>query len=1068
MLGARGTGNRGRSLKVQALRFVLALCALWLLAPIYSAFAAENSANSPVNTQSETPIDIEKILIAELEPDFTVVLEGKALNAEVSRDSNSAYLVRAEPIFKALNDEFEYNVDDGTLVVKRSQDGVIMELYTNTGIVKANGKALGRLKKFGQVDENKINLTPNAIAVLSGAIGKLDKNNKQINFELDPRLKVSTGFDIFVNDIALGSLDPGPKAIGSVMLLPLRPIAKELGHDVRVIESGSTVEVRRAQDSAIFTLDLQTGLVKLNGRPVGVSKDVTYIDPVNLLLPIGAIETLTGTHINVTPGSDRIDIELDDRLKGAIKPGANILEQAKNTPFKLETLDFHVGTDTINTANLDFHVKGINGRVRYEVPDLPTKGAEARPSWLSLNYVHVNGASGAIGDYAADLRELDGVGLRRIRGVSLVKSSENGRVAIAAGVPVSGSKKISKDQSRLEYSGFAAGVRYADKKGWEAGIAYKADGLSDDQMAVLTAISGRLGRKRDKKLNWDVQANLGAFKGNSREKTVDFQVNSGARYSFSNHVDVDAYGSYSGAEFLRTDLNQEARQAQIAAHTTTSNGDTPRSSEQSPDIRTRGLDMASLGANVRFAAKQNVGILKNPAISVRYNANLSGVLTKSPDASTLHTYGVGVNTGVKSLGTQINIDLAGYQHKKPDGTHENGNSLTAQIFQDVKYATIRGKFESRREGVKPREETISAQLNAKPWRFGLPKDGKFSVAPSVTGAWNERNSYIRGGVLANLDAGNLLGEKTKLQASMGILQNVTGAGEQTSDKFLSVSVGRMLRLNKNMALGVSYRNNLDGDQRVGVFLDGRFGFNEKRRFTKAVDGRGVLKGRAFYDKNRDGIKQDDEQGIPGAIVRIKGTRLALRTDGLGYYTIQNIKEGLHTVLIDGESLPLGYLLDEKAETKATIVAGHVTDVPLPVVQRGQILGFAYIDGNGDGEYTKGEKRLEGAKMRLTSLEDKSKVFEVYSASFGQFAFDDLPGGKYEMQVLKTNSTLAEAGKAIIIDLDKAEDHMARINIGTVSAKSPVKSVNEDSVSNGMKGRKPEIPAPDIIENGPAP
>ncbi|MCF6275766.1 MAG: hypothetical protein L3J05_08390, partial [Robiginitomaculum sp.] len=197
------------------------------LAPL--AYGQDGETQNPL-------VNVEKpVLLAELVPEFKVTLEGEALQTEVSKDQDGTVLVRAEPIFTALNDVFEYDVEGGVLVVQRSQDGVVMELYTDTGIVKANGKALGKLKQYGQISVGSINLTPNAIAVMSGAIGKIDTEANKIDFNLDPRLKVATGFEVFVEDIQLGNLEPGPKAIGSVMLLPLRPIAKELGHTIQII-----------------------------------------------------------------------------------------------------------------------------------------------------------------------------------------------------------------------------------------------------------------------------------------------------------------------------------------------------------------------------------------------------------------------------------------------------------------------------------------------------------------------------------------------------------------------------------------------------------------------------------------------------------------------------------------------------------------------------------------------------------------------------------------------------------------------------------------------------------------
>ena len=1046
-----------------------------MLSPVALAQEAEK-----LNDAQNPPVTVEKpVLVADLAPDlapeFQVKLEGEVLDAEVSKDQNGTVLVRAEPIFTALNDEFEYDVDGGVLVVQRSQDGVVMELYTDTGIVKANGRALGKLKQYGQISVGSINLTPNAIAVMSGAIGKIDKDEKQINFDLDPRLKVATGFEMFVNDIPLGNVEPGPKAIGSVMLLPLRPIAKELGHTIQIIDGGSAIKVKRAQDSAEFTLNLDTGLVKLNDRPVGVSKDVTYFDKTNLLLPLGTIETLTGTHVNVEGGS-RINITLDERLKGAIQPGEKINDVTKNTPFTLETIQLHAGTDTINSVDVDFRVKGFNGRLRYEIPDLPTSAREAEPSWLSLDYAHVKGGYGSLGDLSTDLRQLDGVGLRRIRGASYTKEGEKGRWALAAGVPTMGSTKISEDQSRLKFGGLAAGARYASKDGWEAGLSVKSDGISDDQMAVLSAISGRLGRKRDKKLKWDARADVGYFNGDAREKSIDVRTSVDARYAVNKKINVEAFANYDGAEFLRSDLDAEALVER--------DPNTP-DEQLIPDTRKRGQDHADYGVAVQLTAGPTLGPLERPAVSARYSRTQSGVFVKNGNDNATDSFSVSVNTSLRKIGTNISADYTTYSQKLGDGSTQTGDQLTARVYQDTKYVTARGQYTSTRKDNAPRVDRLDAQLSAKPYNVGLPKNGTLSVAPSVSASWSKDSEYVRGGVVANLNTGQLLGKKTKLKASMGILQSFSGQATDKTDKFLTVSLGRELRINKNLSMGLSYRNNLDGDQRVGLFLDGRFDFNEKRKFRTADDGRGVLKGRAFLDKNRDGIKQEDEQGIGGALIRVRNSRMALRTDASGYFTIQNIKVGIHELQIDGRSLPLGYSLAENVSTKASIHDGHITDIPLPIVQRGQIRGFAFVDENGDGAHNKGEQRLEGARLSLTDIADADNKHEIYATSFGQYAFDNLPAGEYELIIKKTNSTLGDpSSEPIIINLAEAEDLMAKINIAAISTKPTTGNVQmaeqnsasptigdshteltgvENRVQERLMTEKEEIPPPDISD-----
>jgi len=873
------------------------------------------------------------------------------------------------PIFESLNDDFEYDSETKALIVRRSQDGVVMELFTDTGIVKQNGKALGRLRHFGEVSDDRLLLTANAIAVLSGAAGKFDAKMNIFNFKLDPRLKVATGFEIYVNELPLGTLNPAPRSVGPVLLLPLLPIAEELGHSVQVIEGGSVVIIRRAQDSAEFSLNLDTGLIMLRGNPIGLSKDVTYIDRTNLLLPVSAIETLTGTHVDSTGGSNRIDITLDDRLAGAIRPTASVEETAKNTPFTPESLNFSLGPDSLNTIEFNAHASSFNGQLRYETQDLVTTAAELEPSWLSLNFAHTSGATGSIGDYAADFRELDGVGLRRVRGIAVQKTTDKGRWAAVVGIPEDGVRQISSDQSRSSFDGLAAGVRYADRNGWEAGLSARQDGLTNDQAAVLEVISGRLGRVKDKKLQWSSEASLGVFNGPARESAIDARLGANVRYDATQEVSLDLDVQYDGAEFLRSRLDQEEIEDEITAIT---NLDAIIEDEEQfiPDTRRRGLDQLSFAANARYAPANDTGFLNNPAVSVRGSYSDTGALKTSEDGVSIANVGISGATNIGQTGLSVSADASYFTANFDNDTpSDSGRQFNVRAFKQFENYTVRAQYRNDKSREQELQQALSATVSRRSFNVPLPKDANLSLSPSVSALWNGDSITARGGIFANLNSGEILGRKNRLDASFGILQSVSGFNGSETDKFLTVSVARQLRLGNNMALGVAYRNDLNGNQRVGLQLTGRYEFNEKRRYRKTEDGRGVLKGRAFLDENRDGIKQDEERAMPRVLVKVKGTSLALRTDNAGFFTIQNIREGIYELQVDARTLPLGFDLSEDVTTKVTIAEGQISDVPMPIVQRGQIRGFGFVDANGNGEYDKGEERIEGAKLKLTSVKD---------------------------------------------------------------------------------------------------
>lgn len=1005
----------------------------------------------------QTPL-INTTLIAEVDSSIIVNLDGEAVsNTDVRRAEDGQLYVNAMPIFNSLNNAVEFDSQTNALIVKRSQDGVVMELFTDTGIVKADGEALGKLKHFGEVSDRGYFLTPNAISVLSGTQAKFDKENNELNFKLDPRLRVATGFEIYVNDFPLRDLSVQAKSVGPVLLLPIRPIAEELGHELTLLESGAVLQIRRAQDSAVLSLNLDTGLIKLRDAPFGIAKDVSYIDPINLLVPVSALEALTGTHVKVQGGSSRIDINLDDRLSGAIEPGERVDEAAKDAKFTPESLSFHLSPDSINTVTLDAHAGLYNGRLRYEIPDLPENGAELEPTWLSVDFAHLNGTKGSVGDYATDLRELDGVGIQRIRGLALNKVTEKGRWAAAVGTPSNGSKRISEDQSRRDFGGFAAGVRYADRDGWEAGAAFSSDNLSDDQKLVLSAISGSLGRKTNKKIQWDTQFDAGYFNGPTREKSVDVRIGAQAQYSARDDLRFNVNAQYEGVEFARSTLaiqdEQELTEAELEAQ-----------NQRIDRIKSEGLDFLSVGVGARYSPDIDKGLLRNPSAVLRLETAKTGVFQTGEGESQTNQVSLGLGAQLGDSGVNFNASGRLYETTAENNPERetSGQQLTVSSFARVKDVTLRGQFTHDKRKGEAASNTIALTANTKTFSYPLSKGATVSGAPSVSAVWSNRTgTSVRGGVTAGFQSGALFGEKNKVTASLGILQSVSSAQGSQSDQFFSLSYGRKVRLGKNMSLGLAYRNNLKGDHRVGLVLDGRFNFNEKRRYTQTKEGRGILKGQVFLDENRDNIRQPEERTLPGIPIKIKDTRLTLRSDANGYYTIQNIKAGLYEVLIDARSLPLGFDLSSDAQTRVTIADGQISSVSLPIHQRGQITGFAYVDENQDGEFTRGEERVEGASL---VLESKDKDHSTYTSTFGQYAFDDLAPGKYTVSVKPNLKANIKGGERYELDISDLPDLMGRLNIAVRKTKRVLTA----------EAKEPELIPPDKsitsvqTSTGPAP
>jgi len=985
---------------------------------------------------AETPIALQPA------PTISIILEGEPSPADVRVDAEGKHYVDAGPILAALDNEIRFDAEANVLHITRSQDNVTMSLHAEGGLIQADGKDLGHLRKFGTISDGQYFLTPNAVAILSGTRAKYDEETSVYTLELDPRLKTLTGFDIFVNEVSLINVSPEPRSVGPVLLLPLRPIADALGHIVTV--EANTVRVERAQDSAVFTLDLDTGLLSLAGNPLGITRDVTFIDPINLLLPSAAIESLTGTHIS-TDGS-KVEVDLDNRLAGAVEAGRTIDEIASETPFTPESLSFALGPRQINRVNGSFRYKGVNAGIRYEVANMPDEFAELEPSWLSLDFEHISGVKGSIGDVYAKRRQVASVGTGRLRGVSAERVNERGRWSAAIGAPQRGARRISDDQTRSDYGAFAAGARWQDADGWEAGLAYAADGVTDDQRAILDAISNRLGTTG--KIDWRGTASVGVFNGPSRTRAVDVSASLGSQAQINETIQVDAYASYSGVEFQRSiltreQLEEEARRIQLAEDFE-DNSDRPNTL---PDIRSQGLDELEYGASLRFTP-EGTSTFRNPALSVTAEQQIIGLTASGAREATRSRVNIGAAAGLAETGISISTRASAFNI---DGKQlkDKGFSIQSSAYRAFDKLSIRADYEYTQTQQLGVRTVANATASMEGRNFDLPRGASVTISPTVSASLFNNEPAVRGSLVAGFDSGEIFGSKNRVGANLGILQSLSGQGRTQTQTFLTVDAARQLRIGKNMALGLAYTTDLSSNHRIGLTLRGRYDFAAKRRLSKTRPDAGVLTGQAFYDRNRDGKRQDDEPTLPGIGVQLDNTPFKLRVDRNGSFTIRNLKKGIYNIRVVGTTLPLGFAQSETTKSRVSISDGRVTDILLPVVQRGQLRGYVFSDENGNGQHDDGESRPEGKLLTLRSDDGTSE--RLHTTTFGQYAFDDLAGDTYTIEY--------EGRDVATIDLANSERLMGRLAIA-LPPKAAVQSAGANPPKMKDTGESgPPDPAP---------
>ncbi|MEM8616923.1 MAG: hypothetical protein AAGF20_08305, partial [Pseudomonadota bacterium] len=486
-----------------------------------------------------------------------MVIEGSVVSVrkrETPLQSNGdvvAPLFNLSDIAPALESRVE--LLDTLLGYHRKQDAMLMSINMADGKVRSNKVVLGKLPGF----EPRLVADPwiplNAVAVLTGThVGKDDQG--RVTLTLDDRLRPQFGLEVWVENRPLETFENEPRTIGRVLLLPLREIVEALGHDLT--EMGGVISVLRIQDQARIDLDLATGLVTVNGTPRGVSPDIQFAEVDTLLLPSTAVETLTGTHIKLKPGSSRVDVTLDTRLSSTIAPGERIDAEISSAPLTIEALSYALSDRGPVTVQLTGHVRAYNFTGRLETAGgLQNFADEQQPAWASVDVTALSGWQASVGDYGNAFRETSSVAVGRLRGASWRSQTESGALlAVAAGVPLTGAREID-DQVRVPtFDGFAAGARLRSK-----------DGLTDMSVAGRLLEDGETGfaiasaqksfdipQDRETGLRAAfVAADFGVFQ-DTGQTSVDLRAQGNLSYALNDQTGIGLSAGYEGGQFQST------------------------------------------------------------------------------------------------------------------------------------------------------------------------------------------------------------------------------------------------------------------------------------------------------------------------------------------------------------------------------------------------------------------------------------------------------------------------------------------------------------------------------------
>lgn len=962
-----------------------------------------------------------------------VVVEGKPVAADVHPGGE---MIAYRPVLDALMIEHTYNRDLRTVRARRPYDNAIIELVLPEGLVRANGRPAGMLPDADREQPADGWLTPNAISILSGAVAS--KTADGWKFDLDERLRPDTNLQLWING---KRVTPGvaPRASGSLLLVPLRPVVDALGS--RATLDGSQVSVVRLQDGAVMTWNAVSGLVAANKKPVGIVNGSALVDLNALLLPKDAVAALTGTNITLQPGSNRVEVSLDDRLAENLTPSALAIDRVRGTPTEIERLTFQLGTSGSNLLNVRAHSGLYAGTFRLEAPasgawlgrfdngnqqvDNPLK-----PTWASLDWQSLMGLSGIVGDGVASRRELDGVLVSRWRGAALA-------VPLGPEPSASSVRFIAGELLSNEPTGSTQGVFYPRFGGTVLGGRWYA-GDGNNELGVNF--------KRDPVRE---EGNLTVASWNRQSRWLSSLIGgmSTALYSDLHLGHVDRYLGGWGGRGLVTLSGTFANgwNSNISGNYTSGAMNGPLARDQ-PGRLSRPADSGGIDASI--------GGPLDLATSV--GARAFGRRNGLEDPFTSRSHGWGANLGRQwaAIDATATIDYSTASGEAKTDTvtsHTEVDRISLTLDKRWNESIWSARLEDTRSkgSIDLRQRSATITYSAAPWLFIGSKNQSLSFAPLLSASWSRAESAgsnvssFGRNLAANFafQSGSLLGEKWRVSLNAGwsgfhnsirdervniqLADLLTGNTTKLVNEQNASSTGWYFnlrsqhRLSRNLILEWGGNKAQGGDAYGYLQLNGAFDFAPVQVKSLPRSGRGVVEGFVYLDENGNGIHDAGERGVPLAEVRLLGTPWTLRTNGAGHFTVNNLPQGAYGVTVDLASLPLGYRIAEAERLRFSILDQQVTDIKVPIVEAGQIRGRAFIDKNGNGIADDGE---DGAIERTVELTGRNYKMVTRSAVFGQFVFDVLPLGIYNLRIGERQQAveITSMQKFVVINLPVAE------------------------------------------------
>ena len=168
--------------------------------------------------------------------------------------------------------------------------------------------------------------------------------------------------------------------------------------------------------------------------------------------------------------------------------------------------------------------------------------------------------------------------------------------------------------------------------------------------------------------------------------------------------------------------------------------------------------------------------------------------------------------------------------------------------------------------------------------------------------------------------------------------------------------------------------------------------NTWRPEYRPVASQGAMSTQAFLDKNSNGIKDGDEEGLAGIKIRVNGGDVPNPADDNGVVYVTGLEPYRNFDLdIALETLEDPLWQPSIKGTRINLRPGHVAQIDFPIIITGEVDGTVVVQ-------VKDQKReVSGVIVELLDMEGKL-VQKTKSTYDGFYLMSKIPVGKYQLQI----------------------------------------------------------------------